>query len=466
MDLATVHGIEHGRNVRLAVDAMGGDHGPVEVVAGALLYAAEHPETSSSSSVTRSGSAPTPGRSCRPNVAIEPASQVIEMHEHPALALREKKDSSILVACDLVKRGSADAVVTAGHTGAGMAAAVLRLGRTRGVDRPALAIQMVTETGPFVLLDIGANPDSTAENLAQYAHMGSLFAERALGVPNPRVALLSIGEEKGKGDARIQRASELLDASGLNYTGNVEGKDLVHHAADVVVCDAVVGNVTIKFFEGLATFIFDALGEGVSGRHPRSDCLPADAPRHRPDPANLRLRGARWLTAARSPWHGDHHARPGPAADDQACDRSRCGRGEGPRSRADRRRASPEPRGGCRARGLRHAGRPRGAGVTEAELAVSHAVIRDVVRLATMEVPGVHRVGWAGSPLRRLVVGRPVSVRVRSGVVTARVVIVARPGQPLAQLVADVRAAVAGAVERLLAMRLGEVTIRVDGVGG
>jgi glycerol-3-phosphate acyltransferase PlsX len=138
-----------------------------------------------------------------------------------------------------------------------MAAAVLRLGRAPGVDRPALAVQMVTETGPLVLLDIGANPDSTPENLAQFAHMGSVFAERALGVPRPRVALLSIGEEKGKGDARIQRATELLDASGLRFTGNVEGRELPHHAADVVVCDAVVGNVTMKFFEGLSTFIFD-----------------------------------------------------------------------------------------------------------------------------------------------------------------------------------------------------------------
>jgi len=179
------------------------------------------------------------------------------MHESPALALREKKDASILVAVDLVKRGEADAVVTAGHTGAGMAAAVLRLGRLPGVDRPALAVQMVTDTGPFVFLDIGANPDSTGENLYQYAHMGALFAEKVLGVPEPRIALLSIGEEKGKGDARIQRATELLDASSLRFVGNVEGKDLVHHMADVVVCDAVLGNVTIKFFEGLSGFIFD-----------------------------------------------------------------------------------------------------------------------------------------------------------------------------------------------------------------
>ncbi len=265
MDLATVRGIGHGRRVRLAVDAMGGDHAPDEVVAGALLYAAENPDDEVVLVGAPARIATVVGAALPPNVTIEAASQVIEMHEHPALALREKRDASILVACDLVKHGRADAVITAGHTGAAMAAAVLRLGRTRGVDRPALAIQMLTDTGPLVLLDIGANPDSTPENLAQYAHMGALFAERALGIERPRVALLSIGEEKGKGDARIQRATELLDASDLNFTGNVEGKDLVHHPADVVVCDAVLGNVTIKFFEGLAGFIFDLWAKEFRG---------------------------------------------------------------------------------------------------------------------------------------------------------------------------------------------------------
>jgi glycerol-3-phosphate acyltransferase PlsX len=138
-----------------------------------------------------------------------------------------------------------------------MAAAVLRLGRLPGVDRPALAVQMLTAKGTIVLLDIGANPDSTPENLVQYARMGAIFAERVVGIPNPRVALLSIGEEKGKGDARIQQATELLDGSGLRFEGNVEGKDLTLHLADVVVCDAVLGNVVIKFFEGLSTYIFD-----------------------------------------------------------------------------------------------------------------------------------------------------------------------------------------------------------------
>ncbi|HET9522036.1 MAG TPA: phosphate acyltransferase PlsX [Candidatus Limnocylindrales bacterium] len=244
------------RGVSIAVDAMGGDHGPSEIVPGALDHARAHPVdrillVGDEATLRRiAGDVP-------PNVEIVHASQVIGMDEHPAKALREKKDATILVATDLVKTGRADALVTAGHTGAGMAAAVLRLGRLPGVDRPALAVQMSTDAGPMVLLDIGANPDSTPENLAQFARMGAIFADRVLGVRDPRVALLSIGEEKGKGDARIQRATELIDETDLRFVGNVEGKDLVKHMADVVVCDAVLGNVVIKFFEGLSGYIFD-----------------------------------------------------------------------------------------------------------------------------------------------------------------------------------------------------------------
>ena len=245
------------RGIRLAVDAMGGDHGPSEVVPGSVDHALAHPEdrlllVGDRARITAASPGPLPA-----NVEIVPASQVVEMHEHPARALREKKDSSITVACDLVRDGRADAVMTAGHTGAAMAAAVLRIGRLPGVDRPALAVQMVRAGRPFVLLDIGANPDSTPENLLQYARMGTIFAERVVGIAGPRVALLSIGEEKGKGDQRIQRATELLDASDLRFVGNVEGKDLVADHADVVVTDAVAGNVVVKFFEGLSTFIFD-----------------------------------------------------------------------------------------------------------------------------------------------------------------------------------------------------------------
>ena len=243
--------------VRVVVDAMGSDHGPAEVVPGALAFAARHPRDR----VLIVGDAPRIEPLLRsrpaPNVEVVHASQVVEMTDQPALAMREKRDASILVAMDIVRRGDADAVVTAGHTGAGMAAAVLRLGRLKGVDRPALAVQVVAGERPFVLLDIGANPDSTPENLAQFGRMGAIFSERVIGVSRPRVALLSIGEEKGKGDARIQAATRLLEASDLNFVGNVEGKDLTREMADVVVCDAVIGNVVIKFFEGLSGFIFD-----------------------------------------------------------------------------------------------------------------------------------------------------------------------------------------------------------------
>jgi len=242
--------------VRVAVDAMGGDHGAAEVVPGAVAYAAAHPGDSvflvGDQAVLGSLAPHLPA-----NVRVVHAPELIGMDEHPARALVRKRNSSIVVATGLVKSGDADAVVTAGHTGAGMAAGKLILGTLPGIDRPALAVQMISAGRPFVLLDIGANPDSTAENLAQYARMGAIFSERVLGVDAPRVALLSIGEEKGKGDARIQRATELLDETDLNFVGNVEGKDLTRQMADVVVCDAVLGNVVIKFFEGLSGFIFD-----------------------------------------------------------------------------------------------------------------------------------------------------------------------------------------------------------------
>jgi glycerol-3-phosphate acyltransferase PlsX len=270
VDLTTVRTVSDG-SIRVAVDAMGGDHAPLEIVTGTLSWARAHPAdkvllVGIPERISEVAGGPIP-----PNVEIVPASQVVEMDESPALALKSKKDSSIMVAMDLLKQGRADALVTAGHSGAGMAAAVLKLGRLPGVDRPALAVQMVTATGPFVLLDIGANMDSSGHNLYQFAHMGSLYAERVLGVAKPRVALLSIGEEKGKGDQAVQLATQMLDENGtLNFVGNVEGRDLVKHMADVAVCDAMVGNVTMKFFEGLAGFIFNLwrveFGRGIRGK--------------------------------------------------------------------------------------------------------------------------------------------------------------------------------------------------------
>lgn len=245
--------------VRVAVDAMGGDHAPEEVVAGSVDWARLHPDTDvilvgDETQITPFISGERPA-----NVSIVQASQSVSMDEHPAAAVRSKRDASINVCMRLVKNGQADAVVTAGHTGAGVASAILFLGRLKGVDRPALAVQLVTDKGPMVLLDIGATTDSSGLNLYQYAHMGTILAGQVFGVPDPSVALLSIGEEGGKGEQRVQDATELIKASSLRFVGNAEGKDLPHHPADVVVCDASVGNVTIKFFEGLSSFIFDQL---------------------------------------------------------------------------------------------------------------------------------------------------------------------------------------------------------------
>lgn len=245
--------------VRVAVDAMGGDHAPDEVVIGAVDWARANPGTQVILVGDEARVAALIGADRPPGVTIVHATELVAMDEHPAAAVRRKRDASINVCMRLVKEGRADAVVTAGHTGAGVAAAILNLGRLKGVDRPALAVQMVTDKGPMVLLDIGATTDSSGLNLYQYATMGAIFAEKVLGVTKPSVALLSIGEEGGKGEQRVQEAAELLTASPLNFVGNAEGKDLPHHPADVVVCDATVGNVTIKFFEGLSSFIFDML---------------------------------------------------------------------------------------------------------------------------------------------------------------------------------------------------------------
>jgi glycerol-3-phosphate acyltransferase PlsX len=271
VDLATVsRGLDHAAApVRVALDAMGGDHGPEEIVRGAIDWARDHAEThvilvGAEDRIRSYLDGPLPA-----HVSIEPAAELVAMDENPSAAVRRKRDASINVCMRLVRDGRADAVVTAGHTGAGVAAAILGLKRLAGVDRPALAVQMVTAKGPFILLDIGATTDSSGLNLYQYARMGAIYAERVMGVPNPSVALLSIGEEAGKGEQRVQEATALLRESDINFVGNVEGKDLPSHPADVVVCDASVGNVTIKFFEGLSSYIFDQfrteLRRGVRG---------------------------------------------------------------------------------------------------------------------------------------------------------------------------------------------------------
>jgi len=252
-------GAEYLDRPRVAVDAMGGDHAPEEVVRGAVDWAREHDDVDVILVGDEARITPFIEEALPSQVTVVHASEAVGMDEGPATAVRRKRDASINVAMRLVRDGQADAVVTAGHTGAGVASAILNLKRLPGVDRPALAVQLITEKGPLTLLDIGATTDSTGVNLAQYAHMGSIFSEQVLGVDNPSVALLSIGGEEGKGEIRVQDATVLLRDGHLNFVGNVEGRDVPHHPADVVVCDATVGNVLMKFFEGLSLTIFGML---------------------------------------------------------------------------------------------------------------------------------------------------------------------------------------------------------------
>ena len=251
--------------MRIAVDAMGGDHAPREIVRGAIDYA-----SGSTDEVILVGDVPRLEREIGaydrqrpPNLSLVDAPEVIEMGEHPATALRTKRRASIVVATDLVRDGDADAVVSAGSTGATMAAAVFRLGRIQGIDRPALPAHMVTATGPVMLLDVGANVDSDPENLVQFAAMGAIFAEHVLKVRNPRIGLLNIGEEREKGDELTKEAHVKLAALDMHFVGNIEAHDMIAHRADVVVCDGFVGNVVIKFFEGITSFIFRAVREDL-----------------------------------------------------------------------------------------------------------------------------------------------------------------------------------------------------------
>jgi glycerol-3-phosphate acyltransferase PlsX len=251
--------------MRIAVDAMGGDHAPREIVRGAIDYA-----SNTTDEVILVGDVPrlereiaAYGQGHPASVRLVDAPEVIGMGEHPATALRTKRRSSIVVATNLVRDGEADAVVSAGSTGATMAAAVFRLWRIEGIDRPALPAHMLTPTGPVMLLDVGANVDSDAENLVQFAAMGAIFAEHVLHVENPRIGLLNIGEEIEKGHAMAREAHEKLADADLRFVGNVEAHDMIAHRADVVVCDGFVGNVVIKFFEGITSFIFRALREDL-----------------------------------------------------------------------------------------------------------------------------------------------------------------------------------------------------------
>ena len=249
--------------VTVAIDAMGGDHGPSVTLAAALAFLEQTPdarviavglEAPLRAALARLRS------SARDRLTIHVASEVVEMHEPPALALRNKKDSSMRVAINLVKEGDADACVSAGNTGALMAISRFVLKMLPGIDRPAIAAQLPTKTGGVTtVLDLGANVNCTPEQLAQFAVMGVALAAAVDGIAQPTVGLLNIGEEDIKGNDVVKEASELLKASGLNFRGNVEGGDIFKGTTDVVVCDGFVGNVALKTSEGLTQMLYEFL---------------------------------------------------------------------------------------------------------------------------------------------------------------------------------------------------------------
>jgi glycerol-3-phosphate acyltransferase PlsX len=239
--------------IRIAVDAMGGDRGPEEVVAGAL-----EAQTDTLAPVVVGPS----GLDTHGLELIE-APDVIAMDEKPTEAVRAKPNSSLVVACRAVREGKAQAVVSAGNTGAMLAACLLELRRLPGVRRPAIAVTIPSRDGASVLLDSGANADARPEDLLQFAHMGAVFAEEILAVRNPEIRLLSIGEEPEKGNQLTLEAHELLAGSDLNFAGNTEGRDLLRGGADVVVTDGFTGNVALKLLEGTIRNLLDAFREEI-----------------------------------------------------------------------------------------------------------------------------------------------------------------------------------------------------------
>ncbi len=250
--------------MRIAVDAMGGDYAPEEIIKGTIMAATVSPDVQLILVGQKERIQTSLTDTLPKNVSLYEASEVIEMDEHPANAVRKKKDSSIVVATRLVKQAEADAVVSAGSTGAQMAAGLLGLGRIKGIERPAIATILPTPEGGKLLLDVGANMDASPEQLCQYALMGSIYATKILGISNPRVGLLNVGSEEGKGNELTQKAYPLLKASPVNFIGNVEGRDVPYGRADVVVCEGFAGNILLKTAEGLAGVLFEQIKEKIT----------------------------------------------------------------------------------------------------------------------------------------------------------------------------------------------------------
>lgn len=266
---------------RIAIDAMGGDHAPKEVVAGAVWAAAEYGvaielvgkqdrieyelERIKTEGIVSSAGGFKDERIridlSKLDIKITPATEVIEMGEAPGQAIRKKKKSSIVLAVDAVATGSSDAIVAAGSTGAAMAASLFGLGRIPGIDRPAIAVTLPTMKDPVVLIDAGANSNCTPQMLYQFAVMGTTFSKNVIGIDSPKVGVLNIGEEAGKGNELAQATYKILEENQdkLNFVGNVEGKEIFTGLANVIVCDGFVGNVALKITEGTSSMLFRML---------------------------------------------------------------------------------------------------------------------------------------------------------------------------------------------------------------
>ncbi len=252
--------------MKIVLDAMGGDHAPQVNIEGAVETVQESDDIEvilvGDEAAIRKELKGRKNKSGR--ISVVHASQVVEMHESPTVAIRKKRDSSIRIGVGLVKAGKADAFVSAGHSGAVMGTSLLLLGMSKGVDRPAIATLMPTLKDTFILLDVGANVDCKPENLHQFALMGNTYCKLILGREKPKVGLLSIGEEDVKGNELTKEAFKLIKQSSVNFIGNIEGKDIFTGIADVVVCDGFIGNIALKISEGLAETILKMLKKEIS----------------------------------------------------------------------------------------------------------------------------------------------------------------------------------------------------------
>ncbi len=246
--------------MRIAVDAMGGDLAPEQVLEGASQAIAEY---GIEIAVVGSPAVVQPLLDKHPRLTLCPSTQVIAMDEHPAQAVRSKPDSSMAVCARLCKEGRADGWISAGNSGAIMATALFIQGRIRGVERPALGSIVPIKNGFAYFLDVGANVDSKPEYMVQFAAMGAVYAREMMGRPDPRVGLLSNGEEEGKGDELVKETARRLKDSMRGFVGNIEPKDLYNGKADVVVADGFVGNIAIKMAEATAEFLFRSLREEI-----------------------------------------------------------------------------------------------------------------------------------------------------------------------------------------------------------